>query len=102
MTDSMMPIIRQMHEADGDAERATILLAVPDLVLAKYADVFVEACRRARFDDGEEFIAVRLSALRAVRDGFGNLPEPIALHWKAMRTILIGHRDALGLPAREA
>lgn len=85
----MLPIVRQMHEADGDAARAAILLALPDLVLAKHAEVFAAACRRARFDGGEEFVFVRAAALRAVRDRMGNLPAETALHLAGLRKLMV-------------
>lgn len=76
--DTMMPIIRQMHDAEDDRERATILLQVPDIILIKYRSVFEASCSRARFDAGLAFIELRLTAVRAVRNEFGQLPDHLS------------------------
>jgi hypothetical protein len=96
MTDSMVPIIRQMHEAETDADRARLLLNVPDGVLAKYAGVFAAACRRAGFVGGESYVALRVSAFAAVRDDMGNLPRPLTLALKDARTELVAVLGRLG------
>lgn len=67
MTDSMLPIIRQMHDAADDRVRARILLAVPDMVLLKHREVFEAACRRASFELGAQFIAWRRAGWNARR-----------------------------------
>lgn len=77
MTDSMLPIIRQMHDADDDRARGRVLLAVSDQVLCKYRDVFEAACRRARFDAGLAFIDVRRAAWCAVRAQDGTHRNPL-------------------------
>ena len=71
MPDTMLPIIRQMHDAADDRERALVLLSVSDAVLMKYRHVFEAACRRARFDAGVEFVAWRRAAWHAVRGADG-------------------------------
>lgn len=76
MTDSMLPIIRQMHEADSDRARAAILLAVSDAVLMKYRHVFEAACRRAAFGAGLDFINWRRAAWHAVRGPDGLIARP--------------------------
>lgn len=77
MTDplSMLPIIRQMHDAEDDRARGRILLTVPDLVLWKHREVFEAACRRAAFEAGLAFIDWRRASWAAVRDADGRL-EP--------------------------
>ena len=72
---NMLPIISQMHEAESDRERASILLRVPDLVLMKYREVFEAACRRAGFQTGLEFINWRRAGWSAVRQVDGS-PRP--------------------------
>jgi len=89
MTDTMMPVIRQMLDADGDAVRAGILLSVPDLILAKYAGEFDKACAKGRFDLGREFIVLRLDAMRAVRDEQGLLPIKLDPQCSAVRMALM-------------
>ena len=74
MTDSMLPIIRQMHDADDHRDRAAILLRVPDMVLIKYREVFETACRRAGFELGLHFIDCRRATWHAPRLADGTLP----------------------------
>lgn len=74
MTDALLPIIREMHDAETDAKRATVLLQVSDQVLAKYREVFEAACRRAGFELGVEFITVRRACWHAKREADGRLP----------------------------
>lgn len=75
MTDSMLPILRQLHDADGDRARADTLLRMPDSVMLKYHQVIDDAFRRAGFEAGSNFLALRVSLALAVRDGAG-LPPP--------------------------
>lgn len=86
MTDSMLPILRQMHEADGDRERAKLLLACPDMVLIKYCEAFDKACARAQFHAGQDYILRRLTNMRAVRGPDGNLPRGLAQDFDELRT----------------
>lgn len=67
MMDAMLPVIRQMHDAESDRERARILLTVPDAVLMKYREVFEGACRRVQFEAGLQFIDIRRAEWCAVR-----------------------------------
>lgn len=76
--DSMIPIIRQLHDADGDQARARILLIMPDTILLKYAGTIGEACQRAGFDAGCEYVLRRVTLMRAVRGKDGLLPPPLA------------------------
>ncbi len=89
MTDSMLPIIRQLHDADGDQARAIVLLAMPDTVLLKYAATAVEACRRAQFEGGAEFVLRRVVAMRAVRGRDGLLPRHIAEEFDDFRNAFV-------------
>ena len=77
MTDTLLPIIRQMHEARTDEERARLLLQVPDAVLMKYREVFERACEHAGFDLGLQFITVRRAAWHATRGPDGNHKNPL-------------------------
>ncbi len=88
MTDTLLPIIRQMHDEADDASRADILLRVPDAVLLKFAKLFEDACRKAGFKAGATFILLRLAALRAVRDAGGKLPADTVAHLDSYRTAL--------------
>ncbi len=78
MTDSMLPILRQLYDADGDRERADVLLRMPDSVVLKYHDVIAAACRRGAFETGVKFLAVRVSLSLAVRDSTGLPPADLA------------------------
>lgn len=75
MTDTMLPILRQMHNAADDRARARLLLMVPDAILMKYREVFEGACRRARFDMGLEYVSWRRAAWHAVRSEDGRLRD---------------------------
>lgn len=85
---TLLPIIDQMQAAPDDRERARVLLSCPDLILAKYADVFEAACRRAGFEAGAMLVQLRVDALRAVRDEAGLLPARIAGPLDELRTAL--------------
>ncbi|MGE0425289.1 MAG: hypothetical protein AB7O88_23725 [Reyranellaceae bacterium] len=76
MVDTMLPILRQLHDAPDDRARARLLLATPDAVMAKYRPVFEAACRRASFDLGLEFIQWRRAAWHAVRGPDGHFLKP--------------------------
>lgn len=69
---AQLPVIREIHEAESDRERASILLRVPDTVLMKYREVFEAACRRVGFDTGLEFINWRRAGWSAVRQADGS------------------------------
>ncbi|OBQ72376.1 hypothetical protein [Mesorhizobium loti] len=72
MSDTMLPILRQLHEAgEDDRVRADALLRMPDSVALKYHTVIEAACRRGDFETGVKFMAVRVALLLAVRDGNG-------------------------------
>jgi hypothetical protein len=77
MTDSMLPILRQLHDADGDRARADTLLRMTDAVLMKYHPVIDAACRRAGFEVGWNFVALRVSLCLAVRDAAGLPPADL-------------------------
>ncbi|KQZ81889.1 hypothetical protein ASD64_09035 [Mesorhizobium sp. Root157] len=88
MTDSMIPIIRQLHDADGDQARARVLLAMPDAILFKYAGTLGDACQRAQFAAGAEFVHRRIVIMKAVRGPDGLLPEPIRDDFEEYRAAL--------------
>ncbi|MER9665531.1 hypothetical protein [Mesorhizobium sp. M0203] len=78
MNDSMIPILRQLHDADGDRSRADTLLRMPDSIMLKYHPVIEAACRRAQFEAGSNFVALRVSLALAVRDASGLPPVDLA------------------------
>ncbi|WP_406871604.1 hypothetical protein WHT83_14890 [Aminobacter sp. P9b] len=85
MTDAnqMLPIIRQMLDAESDEARARILLVVSDVVLMRHREVFEQACRRIGFDLGEQFIAVRRAEWHAVRGADGALRNALFAEFRA-------------------
>lgn len=88
MIDTMLPILRQLYDAEGDRARADILLRMPDSVMLKYRSSIVECCRRACFEVGLAFIDLRVSVLLAVRDAEGRAPAELS-------TIAERYRDSL-------
>jgi len=99
MTDSMTPLIRQLHDADGDRARAGILLAMPDTLVLKYSAVLADACARAQFSAGADFVGLRIGAMRAVRGDDGNLPPHIAEDLDNFRRALAAFAAGEGVAA---
>lgn len=90
MTNTMLSLIRQMHDAGDDRARARVLLSVPDATLVKYAEVFGAACARAGFDAGALFVDLRVAGALAVRDAAGLLPGELM-------SAIEDHRAALAM-----
>ncbi|NGO50455.1 hypothetical protein [Allomesorhizobium camelthorni] len=88
MTDTMLPILREMIDADGDAPRADVLLRVPDSILFTYPDIFARCCRDARFEAGNAFITMRVASLMAVRGSNGLLPANLDERLTSIRAAL--------------
>ena len=118
MTD-LLPIIRQMHDADGDRARARLLLSCPDVILLKFAGSLDEAWAgwfagmRAELPDARES-----DPYPAMLDaaGFDVLVDDVLTvtldapldrrarqfaqrHVDRMRTALEGHADLAALAA---
>lgn len=70
MTDSMLPILRQMHEADARGQ-AGLLLSMPLAVILKYAEPLRAACRRTGLEAGRAYVDAFVAAMLAVRDRGG-------------------------------
>ena len=96
MTDTMMPVIRQMLDADGDAVRAGILLSTPVAVLLRYREQFERACRLGRFDEGGEYLALLRIAQDSVRHD-GLLPAPLAAEMERARQDLVMISQVAGI-----
>ncbi|RWG76153.1 MAG: hypothetical protein EOQ69_32450 [Mesorhizobium sp.] len=77
MTDTMLPMLRQLYDADGNRARADMLLRMPDSVMLKYRGSIVECCRRASFEVGLAFVDLRVAVLLAVRDANGRAPADL-------------------------
>lgn len=97
MTDSMIPLIRQLHDADGDAARARVLLAMPDTIILKHAGTIGTACLKAGFQAGAEYILRRVTLMKAVRNGEGLLPDPIAADFDAFRVAFAAFAKSAGV-----
>jgi hypothetical protein len=81
----MIPIIRQLHDADGDQARARVLLSMSDAILLKYAGTIGGACERVQFSAGAEYVLRRVVIMRATRGADGLLPAPIAGDFEEFR-----------------
>ena len=93
---SLLPLIRQFHDAGSDRARASLLLRLPDGVLAKHAHVFEAACRRAGFEAGLGFIDLRRVAWLAVRDELGRLPAGLEIELARWREQLAAYAEGGG------
>ncbi|MBZ9856739.1 hypothetical protein LB566_23385 [Mesorhizobium sp. CA13] len=91
-----IPIIDQLHNADGDRDRADVLLRCPDALMLKYETVFLNACKH--FPAGELFVLQRSNAMRMVRSAAGGLPGAIALELETLRAELAAY--AAGAPVQ--
>ncbi|TIO62959.1 hypothetical protein [Mesorhizobium sp.] len=89
MSDTMLPMLRQLHDADGDRARADMLLRMPDSVMLKYHDVIDAACRKAAFEVGWHYLAIRVSLALAVRDADGLPPADLAIAWERYRRAMV-------------
>lgn len=94
MTNSMLPILRQLHDADGNRARADVLLRMPDSILLKFHGVILDACRRAGFSAGEQFVDLRASLMLAVRDEHGLPPADLAALAEKFRAGLVSFARA--------
>ena len=83
--DTMLPLIRQLHDADGDRARARLLLAMPDTMLLKFAGTVDGACRRAGFDAGCQYVHFRIGIMRAVRGADGLPPAEMLQDFETFR-----------------
>mgnify|MGYP001119047857 CR=1 FL=1 len=76
--DAMIPIIRQLHDADGDQARARVLLAMPDTILLKFAGEIGNTCQRSGFEPGCQYVLRRVTLMRATRGKDGLIPPPLS------------------------
>lgn len=64
---NLLPIIEDLDNARGDAERAAWLLSCPLQILGKYRDTIVNRLQHAGFHFGIEYLEAELAGLMAVR-----------------------------------
>jgi len=92
-------LVDQLLEARNHHARAGLLLRVPDALLLTKADVMAEACTKADFPLGADYIAVRVSAMSAVRQVNGDMPQGVVQqldYWRsAFCAIAGGAREQL-------
>lgn len=88
MNDSMLPILRQLHDADGDRARADTLLRMPDSVMLKYPMVIDGACRRAGFEAGMNYLSLRIALSISVRDSQGLQPAGLVAKAEQFRAAM--------------
>lgn len=93
MTDFMLPIIRQMHDADSHQRRAEILLECPVMHLIKYQHIFMKACEVTGFQPGIDYLVQFSVALYRTRHR-GNL-RSVGLSHAAGHLILIAEGTPL-------
>ena len=67
MTNPMLPILRAMHDAGTDAERAEILLSCPIVIMLKYRSVLEAACLRHGFTAGSDYLVCFYAAMHQTR-----------------------------------
>jgi hypothetical protein len=72
--DGLFWISNQILSAENHAERAAILLRVPDQVLTEKSDELRDACFASEFSDGAFYVAARTAATCATRTVDGQLP----------------------------
>lgn len=96
MTDSMIPIIRQFHDANGDRARARILLVMPDSLLMRFAGTIGDACQRASFHAGAEYVLRRVTLMRATRDRQGRIPVVLEDDFDSYRTAFAAFANGEG------
>jgi len=94
--DAMIPIIRQLHDADGDQARARLLLVMPDSLLLKFAGTIGDACQRAGFHAGAEYVLRRVTLMRATRDRQGRIPAVLADDFDSYRTAFAAFANGEG------
>jgi hypothetical protein len=82
------PIAEQIHGAGTHAERAALLLTAPQGALLAGAAAIVEACHAVRFGVGADYLDAVHTAMNAVRDADGTLPDHHRARLKGMAQLL--------------
>lgn len=79
MAETDFPLVEQIENAPSKRAMAQSLLRVPDAIVLSHGNALMAACRRARFNEGAQYLTMRQLALDAVRDRSGRLPDAVAL-----------------------
>lgn len=91
MTDAMEPVIRQLLEAPDHRARARVLLKLPDNLVLLCHDILAGALLAASFEAGLDFLDLRATLLRKVRDENGRVPQPLAAALEDSRRRMVRH-----------
>ena len=65
--DTMLPILRAMHDSGTDRGRAEVLLTCPIIIMIKYRHVLIDACERAGFAAGLDYLTCFDAAMHETR-----------------------------------
>lgn len=68
-------LARQIAEAASHADRATVLLMAPHAVLLAAPGPVADACRRAGFEIGADYVTAIVAMLLATRGQDGQVPD---------------------------
>jgi hypothetical protein len=73
-SDASFPIAAMVRDADSHADRARLVLRVPDAIVASHGTEIQDACLEAGFKIGALYITVRSALLNATPDKQGRTP----------------------------
>jgi len=99
-TDTMLPILRQMHEADPRGQ-AALLLMMPQAVILKHAEPLKAACRRSGLDAGIIYVDLWVAAMLATRTATGSWRFEIYQPLKTVSADLANFAAAAAPPSIE-
>lgn len=71
---SALPIIEHLRNAGSEATRAEMLLKMPLIVIAGYADEIIDILRDCGDERALHYVTVEYAALSSVRDSTGGVP----------------------------
>jgi hypothetical protein len=89
MQDTMLPILRTMHDAGSHSERAEILLSCPIIIMIKYREVLERACERTGFQPGLDYLICFYAALHETRHG-GQIKGAALMHATGVLRLISG------------
>lgn len=74
MGDAMFPPAEQIVDATCDADRAGLILRLPDAIVSDYLDALRDACVSVGFTVGAAYLTARAVSFSSVRRLDGSLP----------------------------
>lgn len=72
---SALPIIEHLRNAGSEAARAEMLLRMPLIVIAAYADEIIDILRDCGDEQALHYVTIEYAALSSVRDVTGAIPQ---------------------------